>query len=354
MSTGDWGGSTPTAQSRPETHTARRAQARETARWQGRVSGTGGAVNSKNKIPESAPAAANSAHGREKSSSSPSIMAPQASEKKRLREQSEERIIGDLPCSLASLIAAVSNTSHAPPRERARPEVQYVSPQLQLLPPFDSALLDPAARRAAQEQACAVLRAEDALLQQLLEVRIITTHREAPQYALRNHINIRFSPEYCTMVHHERAGSTPADSVLFCFMSSNQLEPILVAVVVHPELGRLHRITEVQFQQLEVAIRQLKARYDLKGETYAYTGVKERLAGSWHSRHFHLKIRIPTEMYLKVFPAMQVLARKRHLLEQFKRKWEPVAYKFESQLTESWSDVKRRIQTDLLDSFNFE
>ena len=296
------------------------------------------------------------------------------SEKKRQRQRSEERITGELPSSLASLISAVSKSVSAPAPQRLRAEVQYVSPQLQLLAPFDAAALDPAARRAAHEQACAVLRAEDALLEKLLEVRIITTHRAAPRAApsaapsaapraapraapntaLRNHVNIRFSPEYCTMVHHERAGATPADSVMFCFMASNQLEPILVAVVVHPDLGRLHNITDVQLQQLEVAIRQLKARYELQGETYAYTGVNERLAGSWHSRHFHLKIRIPTEMYMEVFPAMQVLARKRHLLEHFKRKWEPLAYKFESQPTESWSEVKRRIQADIKNSLYCE
>jgi len=284
-------------------------------------------------------------------------------EKKRQRQRSEEHITGELPSSLASLISAVSKSVPAPQRLRA--EVQYVSPQLQLLAPFDAVALDPAARRLAHEQACAVLRAEDALLEKLLEVRIITTQRAAPgsapgapgaprDTALRNHVNIRFSPEYCTMVHHERAGATPADSVMFCFMASNQVEPILVVVVVHPDLGRLHNITDVQLQQLEVALMQLKARYELHGETYAYTGVSERLAGSWHSRHFHLKIRIPTEMYMEVFPAMQVIARKRHLLEPFKRKWEPIAYKFESQPTESWSEVKRRIEADIKNSLYCE
>jgi hypothetical protein len=67
-----------------------------------------------------------------------------------------------------------------------------------------------------------------------------------------------------------------------------------------------------------------------------------------------LKIRIPTEMYMEVFPAMQVLARKRHLLEHFKRKWEPLAYKFESQPTEPWSEVKRRIQADIKNSLYCE
>jgi hypothetical protein len=59
-----------------------------------------------------------------------------SSEKMRQRGQSEERITGELPSSLASLISAVSNSVSAPAQQRLRAEVQYVSPQLQLLPPF--------------------------------------------------------------------------------------------------------------------------------------------------------------------------------------------------------------------------
>lgn len=260
--------------------------------------------------------------------------------KKRLREEG--------PPSLASLISAMAGPGPARGDSVRSPSAQLVSPELQLLAPHDTTALTPAARRAALEQACAIVRAEDPLLRQLLEVRIITTHRRSSASAqLRNHVNLRFSQEFCTMVHHERAGRTPAESVMFCFMASNQLEPMLVAVVVHHDLGRLQRITDTHLQQLEVAVQQLKARFELEGETYAYTGAEERLAGSWHSRHFHLKIRIPTEMYLQIFPAMQVLARKRHLLEPCKRKWEPLAYKFERQPTAPWPEVRRLMQLDI-------
>jgi hypothetical protein len=257
------------------------------------------------------------------------------------------------PLSLASLISAVASAGPPPkagPNVRptnASPALQYVSPELQLLPPHNSTALTPAARHLAQEQACAVVRAEDPLLEQLLEVRIITTHRPAEASPLSNHVSLRIAKEYGTMVYHERAGRSPAEAVMFCFMASDQLEPIVVAVVVHPELGRLQYITDTQLQQLEVAIGQFKRHFKLEGETYAYTGAKERLAGSWHSRHFHLKIRIPTEMYLQIFPAMQVLARKRHLLEPFKRKWEPLAYKFESQSTAPWPEVRSLMQVDI-------
>jgi hypothetical protein len=264
---------------------------------------------------------------------------------KRQRDEDECQL---LP-SLASLISAVASAGPPPkagPNVRASPALQYVSPELRLLPPHNTTALTPAARHLAQEQAC-VVRAEDPLLQQLLEVRIITTHRPAEASPLSNHISLRVHKEYGTMVHHERTGRSPAEAVMFCFMASDQLEPIIVAVVVHPELGRLQYITDTQLQQLEVAIGQLKHRFKLDGETYSYTGAKELLAGSWHSRHFHLKICIPTEMYLQIFPAMQVIARKRHLLEPFKRKWEPLAYKFESQSTAPWPEVRRLMQVDI-------
>ncbi len=175
-------------------------------------------------------------------------------------------------------------------------------------------------------------------------MRVITTHRLAQP---RNHVNLRVSQHFCTMVHHERAGPSPAEAVMFCFMVSDQLEPIIVAVAVHPEIGRLQDITHTQLQQLEVAIAQLKRRFKFEGETYAYTGVKERLTGSWHSRHFHLKICIPTEMYLQTFPAMQVLARNRNLLEACKRRWDPLAYKFECQPTAPWPEVRRLMLLDI-------
>jgi hypothetical protein len=149
------------------------------------------------------------------------------------------------------------------------------------------------------------------------------------------------------MVHHERAGSTARGAVMFCFMASNQMEPIVVVVVVDPELGRLVDITEAQLLQLEVALDQFRKRFQLEGETYAYTGAAERLRGSLHSQHFHLKIRIPTEMYLQIFPAMRVLAPKRHVLEPWKRLWEPLAYKFERQPTAPWPSVRLLVRADI-------
>lgn len=248
--------------------------------------------------------------------------------------------------SVQSIVEALS--AAAPQRVSRQPVAQYVSQELRLLPPYDACALSPAARRCASEQARAIVHAEDPLLAQLTQVRTITTRRQADgALVLENHINLRFSQEYCTMVHHERAGSTAGEAVMFCFMASNQMEPIVVVVVVHPELGRLAGITEAQLAQLEVALVQFGKRFQLAGETYAYTGVVERLQGSAHSQHFHLKIRIPTEMYLQIFPAMRVVAPKRHMLEPYKRLWEPLAYKFEGQQTAPWPAVRLLVRADI-------
>jgi hypothetical protein len=76
--------------------------------------------------------------------------------------------------SIAEALAAA-----APQRASKPPATQYVSPQLQFLPPHDSCALSPAARRCASEQARAIVRAEDPLLEQLLQVRAITTRRQS-------------------------------------------------------------------------------------------------------------------------------------------------------------------------------
>lgn len=232
---------------------------------------------------------------------------------------------------------------------------RLVSDALQLLPAFRHAELAPAGRRAAAAQAAAVVRAADPLLAQLLDVRVVTTRRGAD---LTNHVNLRVAAPFATMLHHERArashSAAAADELLFCFVASEQLEPIVVVVAVHPELGRLERLEPAHVPALETAVQQFKTRFGLKDETYAYTCLKDRLAAaSCHSRHFHLKIRIPTEMYLRVFPAAQVLGNNhaclRSALEPFKQRWEPLAFRFLTQELFPWTIVRLLVLSDVDD-----
>jgi hypothetical protein len=253
--------------------------------------------------------------------------------------------------------AHASHAAERPAAERPAAE-RLVSDALQLLPAFRHAELAPAGRRAAAAQAAAVVRAADPLLAQLLDVRVVTTRRGADQQSLTNHVNLRVAAPFATMLHHERArvphGSAGAPELLFCFLASEQLEPIVVVVAVHPELGRLERLEPAHVPALETAVQQFKTRFGLKDETYAYTCLKDRLAAaSCHSRHFHLKIRIPTEMYLRVFPAAQVLGNNhaclRRALEPFKQRWEPLAFRFQTQELFPWSIVRLLVLSDVDD-----
>jgi hypothetical protein len=237
-------------------------------------------------------------------------------------------------------------------REFAEPE-RLVSDALQLLPAFRHSELSPAGRRAAAAQAVALVRAADPLLAHILDVRVITTRRESTEHEITNHVNMRVAAPYATMLHHERAGSG-ASELLFCFMASEQLEPLVVLVVLDSETGRLERLQPAHVPLLETALAQFKNRFGLKDESYAYTCLSDRLAAaSSHSRHFHLKIRIPTEMYLRVFPAAQVLggnyACKRSALEPFKQRWEPLAYRFQTQQLFPWTIVRLLILGDIDD-----
>lgn len=235
----------------------------------------------------------------------------------------------------------------------APPAGQFVSHDLQILPAFRHSEMCVKTRQCAHAQACAIVRAVDPLLEQILDVRIITTRRTTGgAVQLSNHVNLRVHNDFTTMIYHERA-LVAAEHLMFCFMVSSQLEPLVVVVAVHAQLGKLETLTPPQLQALEVAMDQFKKCHRLAGEVYGYTGLKDRRAAvSCHSRHFHLKIRIPTEMYLKSFPAMQVLganvACKRNVLNQFKQHWEPLAHKFSTETLFPWDLTRLLILSDMV------
>jgi diadenosine tetraphosphate (Ap4A) HIT family hydrolase len=233
---------------------------------------------------------------------------------------------------------------------------RLVSDALQLLPAFRHTELTAAGRRAAQAQAVSIVQAQDALLAHILDVRIVSIHRSnGGGDALTNHVNLRIAAPYATMLHHERAReSSSADELLFCFMASEQLQPIVVLVVVHAKHGRLELLKPEHMPMLETAIQQFKTRFGLQNESYAYTCLTDRrAASSVHSKHFHLKIRIPTEMYLRVFPAVQTIGSNhaclRKVLEPLKQLWEPLAYGFQTQELMPWTIARLLMLADVDD-----
>ena len=233
-------------------------------------------------------------------------------------------------------------------RARATDNGCIVSSTLELLEPFKTNELSLADRQRAASEARVVVRKQDKVLEKMLDVRIITTHRDG---IMQNHVNLRVSNEYSTMVHHERAQIDSVD-IMFCFMASYELEPVVVVVLLHGDQGRLVQLTQGQFDLLEIALQQFRVRFGLQAESYSYTPFETREKCSSHSRHFHLKIRVPTEMYLRVFPAMQVLgnnhACKRGVLDSFKTLWEPLRYKFELKTHKPWNLMRGLVLADVL------
>jgi hypothetical protein len=232
-------------------------------------------------------------------------------------------------------------------RVRAVDPAAMVSNTLVLLEPHNREELSVTARQRAASEARAVVRNVDKVLEKMLDVRIITTQREG---SIQNHVNLRIAGEYSCMVYHERAHVLDGD-ILFCFMASCELEPVVIVVVVHGDHGRIVELAEGHFDLLETALQQFRVRFGLQGETYSYTQLQSRATCSWHSRHFHLKIRIPTEMYLRVFPAMQVLGSnhgcKRSMLDSYKKLWEPLRYKFETKAHVPWAEIRDVVLADV-------
>lgn len=241
---------------------------------------------------------------------------------------------------------AIAGLAAMPAAKRVRAE-GMVSSALKLLEPHRTAELSAGERQRAAAEARAIVRDTDKVLEKMLDVRIITTQREGK---MENHVNLRVANEYACMVHHERA-SVQGEDMIFCFMASCELEPVVVLVVVHGELGRLMKLTPAQFETLEIALEQFRVRFKLEGELYSYTPLHTRTSCSWHSRHFHLKIRVPTEMYVRIFPAMQVLganhACKRAVVDRYKSLWEPLLYKFELKSQKEWNVLRQSVLEDL-------
>ena len=226
-------------------------------------------------------------------------------------------------------------------RVNKKQKVVYVSEHLEIVPAWKHVPLKGAARVSAAEQAIHILQTQDALAVHLLDVRVVSTY-DTNRALVANHINVRCKPEFTTLLHHERG-----QEVLYCFMASEQLEPIVIVTAIHASKGKLSVLTLEYLQELEVAIAQFKTRFGLNGESYAYTAFEARQALQQHSQHFHLKIRIPSAMYLQVFPMMQVLGRTRPEVQQIAAKFEPFNFKFNSQHTQPWLAAKDLILQDV-------
>jgi hypothetical protein len=168
-----------------------------------------------------------------------------------------------------------------PPAKRARTmsgdatgsNGEMVSSSLVLMKPHDTEDLSAVARQRAVAEARTIVRTVDKVLEKMLDVRVISTHRNGQ---IHNHVNLRVASEFSTMVHHERA-QTVFEDVMFCFMASNELEPVIVVVLLHGDQGRVVNLGMAHFVLLETALNQFRVKFGIKGETYSYTPLQARL-----------------------------------------------------------------------------
>jgi hypothetical protein len=246
--------------------------------------------------------------------------------------------------ALDALLTSVTSVNDAAIKQAAKKQKletpELVNKALQIRSDLRTVCLSKDAKNQIQVQALRILTERNPFWQHMLDVRVVTTYDLQGQ-PIANHINMRCRPEFTTLLHHEYA-----PNIMICFMASEQLEPLMIVIVLHKDTGKLINLGLEQIEYLKTAIDQFKTKYGLSGESYAYTTFQHRNALKQHSRHFHLKIRIPTAMYLKYFPMLQTLGTTRDAIQKLQNDLEPLAYKFTRQPTGTWEQVKELMLAD--------
>lgn len=196
-------------------------------------------------------------------------------------------------------------------------------------------------RQNIEREVRAKLRAVNPVLAITTEVKLVANPR-------RNFINIRVSPNYQTMLYFERT-----DGHLYCFFLSDKFEPYIIITVLHEARGhRLPQIEREHMGPLFTAVSHFKRKYGIKGETYHYTGTGERReteafgvhsSAKAHSAHFHVKMRVSTEMLIHRMPIYGML--KLHNLVQ---NFEPIQYNFARKAV-SIEELKATLNSELGD-----
>ncbi|EGD72693.1 hypothetical protein PTSG_04422 [Salpingoeca rosetta] len=195
-----------------------------------------------------------------------------------------------------------------------------------------------------RNDALARLDAVDPILRHVLEVKVVRNQR-------RNFLNLRVRQDYATLIFQHPG----ADNVRYCFFISDKLEPFITITVLSPDEGKLGRLTAQQVVELEEGITRFKTRFGIVGESYHYTPLQERRetdefvrqtsvdrASKAHSTHFHLKMRIATEMYKDKFPVLQLMN-----FDSMRRTLDHIKYNY-SRTTVPWDRVKAQIQHDAI------
>lgn len=193
-----------------------------------------------------------------------------------------------------------------------------------------------------RRDALARLDSVDPILRHVLEVKVVRNQR-------RNFLNLRVRQDYATLIF-QHAGES---NVRYCFFISDKLEPFITITVLSPDEGKLCELSHQQVVELEEAINRFKACFGIVGETYHYTGLQERREtdefvrqtsvehrSKAHSSHFHLKMRIATQMYKDKFPVLQLMN-----FDSMRQTLDHIKYNY-SRPTVPWERVLQQIKAD--------
>jgi hypothetical protein len=212
-----------------------------------------------------------------------------------------------------------------------------------LHPNFQHGPLNELQQQEIQKEVLDYLYTVQPLLKHIMEVKVVSNPR-------RNFVNLRIKSDYLPMIYYELTSS----GAYFCFFLSDKLEPFVIITCVDPEHGRLFQLTQPLLSDLEVAIINFKNKFGIQNETYHYTPKTERVDShqesqsgkiAWrnksHSTHWHLKMRIATQMYRDKLQILKLFD-----LDKVKNVVEPVFYNF-NRTTMPWKEVFQMMEKEL-------
>ena len=185
------------------------------------------------------------------------------------------------------------------------------------------------------------LRRKNPLLAYITEIKVVCNPR-------RNFINMIVKQDFQDMIFHK---TDPVHGNHCCFFMSNKFEPFVIVIVLNDFQGRLTYLDEHSVKLLEHSIADFKHNFQIQNEKYYYTATEERHqeaagfapANRSHSKDFHLKIRINSQMLCDKMRIYQIIN-----LPQLRNNLEVLRYQFDDRKLDSYDDCILKIRNDFL------
>jgi hypothetical protein len=172
------------------------------------------------------------------------------------------------------------------------------------------------------------------LARQILEAKVVCNPR-------KNFLNFTIRKDYMGMCYYEEINGTH-----YCYFISDRLEPFVIITAVDPAFGKLECLSRTQVDDLARSLLDFKIRFGICKETYHYTPLKERRetgGGPPETKsHFHLKVRVATEMIVARMPVYQLID-----IGRLRSAVKPVRYNF-SRETKTWEETYPLLLNDAI------